>query len=306
MTQFWFTRVARTAAVLLGVSVLVFAIMRLVPGDPAVILLGGQGTAQDLERVRRSLGLDRPIAVQFVRWLRQIATGNLGTSIFTGQPVLSEVLPRLWASLELATFGTAIGAGTGLLLGVVSGARSQTIVDRAATLFAVFTISIPAFWLGVILIYVFSVLLGWFPSGGRGGLPSLVLPGLSIATWTLGLVTRMTRSGVLDVLGHEYVRTARAKGNTEGRVIYKHVLRNALLPVVTVLGVQFGVILSSAVGVEVVFAWPGIARQITQAILERDYPVIQAAVLIIATVFVVSNLVVDLLVGYLDPRVRYG
>jgi peptide/nickel transport system permease protein len=133
-----------------------------------------------------------------------------------------------------------------------------------------------------------------------------VLPGLSIATWTLGLVTRMTRSGVLDVLGHEYVRTARAKGNTEGRVIYKHVLRNALLPVVTVLGVQFGVILSSAVGVEVVFAWPGIARQITQAILERDYPVIQAAVLIIATVFVVSNLVVDLLVGYLDPRVRYG
>jgi len=306
MTQFWFTRVARTAAVLLGVSVLVFAIMRLVPGDPAVILLGGQGTAQDLERVRRSLGLDRPIAVQFVRWLRQIATGNLGTSIFTGQPVLSEVLPRLWASLELATFGTAIGAGTGLLLGVVSGARSQTIVDRAATLFAVFTISIPAFWLGVILIYVFSVLLGWLPSGGRGGLPSLVLPGLSIATWTLGLVTRMTRSGVLDVLGHEYVRTARAKGNTEGRVIYKHVLRNALLPVVTVLGVQFGVILSSAVGVEVVFAWPGIARQITQAILERDYPVIQAAVLIIATVFVVSNLVVDLLVGYLDPRVRYG
>jgi ABC-type dipeptide/oligopeptide/nickel transport system permease component len=306
MTQFWTARVVRTAAVLLGVSVLVFAIMRLVPGDPAVILLGGQGTAQDLERVRQSLGLDRPIVVQFVRWLGQIASGNLGTSIFTGQPVLTEVLPRLWASLELAIFGTAIGVSIGLLLGVVSGARSQTIVDRAATLFAVFTISIPAFWLGVILIYVFSVLLGWFPSGGRGGLASLVLPGLSIATWTMGLVTRMTRSGVLDVLGHEYVRTARAKGNTEGHVIYKHVLRNALLPVVTVLGVQFGVILSSAVGVEIVFAWPGIARQITQAILERDYPVIQAAVLIIATVFVVSNLVVDLLVGYLDPRIRYG
>jgi peptide/nickel transport system permease protein len=306
MIQFWFTRIARTAAVLLGVSAMVFAIMRLVPGDPAVILLGGQGTAQDLERIRQSLGLNRPISVQFLAWLRQIASGNLGTSIFTGQPVLTEVMPRLWASLELATFGTVIGVGIGLLLGVVSGARNQTAVDKAATLFAVFTISMPGFWLGVILIYVFSVLLGWFPSGGRGGLPSLVLPGLSIATWTIGLVTRMTRSGILEVLGHEYVRTARAKGSSEPRVIYKHVLRNALLPVVTVLGVQFGVILSSAVGVEIVFAWPGLARQITQAILERDYPVIQAAVLLIAAVFVLSNLIVDLLVGYLDPRIRYG
>lgn len=305
MTRFWFTRAARTAAVLLGVSIVVFAIMRLVPGDPAVILLGSQATAQDLERVRQSLGLDRPIYVQFLRWLPQIVSGNFGTSIFTGQPALTEVMPRLWASLELAAFGTVIGIGVGLLLGVISGARSQTIVDRAATLFAVFTISMPAFWLGVILIYIFSVLLGWFPSGGRGGLPSLVLPGLSIATWTMGLVTRMTRSGILDVLGHEYVRTARAKGNPEPRVIYKHVLRNALLPVITVLGVQFGVVLSSAVGVEIVFAWPGIARQITQAILERDYPVIQAAVLIIAAVFVLSNLIVDVLVGYLDPRIRY-
>jgi len=306
VTRFWLARIVRTAAVLFGVSVVVFAIMRAIPGDPAVILLGGQGTAQDLQRVRQSLGLDQPVYVQFLKWFSQIVLGNLGTSIFTGQPVLTEIVPRLWASLELAGFGTGIGVTIGLALGVFAGARSQTFFDHAATLVAVFTISMPAFWLGIILIYVFSVLLGWFPTGGQGGLASLVLPGLSIATWTLGLVTRMTRSGVLDVLGHEYVRTARAKGSSESRVMYRHVLRNALLPVITVLGVQFGVVLSSAVGVEVVFAWPGIARQITQAILERDYPMIQAAVLIIASVFVCSNLLVDLLVGYLDPRIRYG
>jgi ABC-type dipeptide/oligopeptide/nickel transport system permease component len=305
VTRFWLTRLARTAAVFLGVSVLVFTIMRMVPGDPAVLLLGSQASAEDLERLRQSLGLNQPLYVQFLRWLPQMLTGHLGTSIFTGQPVLTEVLPRLWASLELAAFGTGIGIACGLILGVISGARRYSLLDRCATFVAVFSISMPAFWLGLILIYVFSVLLRWFPSGGRGGLESLVLPGVAIATWTMGLVARMTRSGILETLGQEYVRTAKAKGGTEARVVYKHVLRNALLPVVTVLGVQFGVVLSSAVGVEIVFAWPGIAREIAQAILERDYPVIQAAVLIVAAVFVVANLVVDLLVGYLDPRIRY-
>ncbi|MBI4279722.1 MAG: ABC transporter permease [Armatimonadetes bacterium] len=264
-----------------------------------------QATQQELDAVRRSLGLDRPLYVQFARWIRRALVGDFGTSVFSGRPTFEEIFPRLVASLQLTVAGTVVGASAGLALGVISGARPYSWIDKGSTLIAVLSISVPSFWLGVILIYVFAVILGWFPSSGRGGIENFVLPGLCVATWSFGLLVRLTRSSVLEVMGDDYIRTARAKGNSERRVLFSHALKNALLPVVTVLGVQFGLVLTSAVGIEVVFAWPGLGRLIADSILARDYPTVQAAVIAVAVVFVLTNLVVDLALGYFDPRIRY-
>jgi ABC-type dipeptide/oligopeptide/nickel transport system permease component len=305
MRRYWLTRLLRTVAVLFAVSLLAFAIIYAVPGDPVVTLTGMQATQQDLDAVRRSLGLDRPLYVQFARWIGRAVVGDFGTSLFSGRPTFEEILPRLAASLQLTIIGTAVGASAGLALGVFSGARPYSWIDNGSTFIAVLSISVPSFWLGVILIYVFSVILGWFPTSGRGGMEHFVLPGLCVATWSFGLLVRLTRSSVLEVMGEDYVRTARAKGNAEHRIIFWHALKNALLPVVTVLGIQFGLVLTSAVGIEVVFAWPGLGRLIADSILARDYPMVQAAVMSVAVVFILINLVVDLALGYFDPRIRY-
>ncbi len=306
MRRYLFARLVRMLVVLLGASFVSFSIIHLVPGDPAVALTGMRATQQDLETVRRLMGLDYPIPVQFLIWLRSVFSGDLGRSIFSGRPVLSEILPHLTASLELIAFGSLLGLLVGLSLSVISAAKPHSWLDNSATMLAAFSVSLPSFWMGVLLIYLFSVLLGWFPAGGREGVRSLVLPGICVATWTMGLSARLMRSSLLEVLQHDYIRTARAKGNPEYRVLLRHALTNALIPLVAVLGVQIGLILTSVVGVEIVFAWPGLGRVIADAILARDYPLIQGTVLTVALIVVASDLVADICLGFLDPRIRYS
>ncbi len=307
-------RLIQTIPVLLGVSLVVFFLLQLVPGDIASTLLGPEASQVEVEALQARLGLDQPVAVQYWRWLRSAVQGDLGISLETGVPVAALVMDRLRNSLILVVTAMTLATVVGVIVGVVSAVRPGSLFDRAGMLFVLFGNSMPAFWLGILLILAFSLELRWFPVSGmysiRGDrglldlLHHLVLPSVTLGILSMAIVARMTRSGMLEVLSQDYVRTARAKGLRQSRIVAGHALRNALLPVVTVVGLQFGYSLGGAVLTETVFAWPGLGYQLFRAIASRDLPVVQGSLLIIASAFVLINVAVDALYSVLDPRIR--
>jgi len=301
--------------VLVGVSVVVFLVLHLSPGDPAEIMLGSQATQEDLARLRRELGLTEPLHVQYVHWVAHVARGDLGRSIWMKRPVLDEVLNRYKATLVLTASGLLLSTVGGIILGVASAVRPHSFLDRMSAVTSLFGASMPVFWLGIVLMVVFSLWLGWLPASGmwapygQGGLRDLlahlVLPAVTLAAASLTIIARLTRSTMLEILSQDYIRTARAKGLVEQRVVFRHGLKNALVPIVTVVGVQAGYLLGGAVLTETVFAWPGVGLLMVQGILARDFPLVQGCVLVIALTFVLINLAVDLLYAWLDPRIQY-
>ncbi len=297
-------RLAVLVPTILGVVTLVFFLVHIIPGDPVELMLGETASRADLEGLRSDLGLDRPVVEQYASFLLGLLGGDLGTSFFYRRPVHQVILEKLPATLELAVAAMAIAVLIALPLGIMAAVRKDSFVDRSAMLASLAGISMPNFWLGPLLIILFSLRLGWFPVSGREGLPSLVLPAITLGTALAALLSRMTRSAMLDVLGEEYLRTARAKGLAEWTVISRHALRNALLPVLTIVGLQFGALLSGAVITENVFAWPGIGTLLIQAIHARDYPLVQGCVLVIALGYVAANFLTDALYTLADPRVK--
>ncbi|HEY2995858.1 MAG TPA: ABC transporter permease [Methylomirabilota bacterium] len=297
-------RLATGIPTLLAVSLLVFAIVRLIPGDPARLLAGDFATDQIVDELRHKWRLDDPWPVQYAAYVGGIVRGDLGRSITTSTPILPELTERFLRTLELAVAGILVAIVIGGAAGIVSAVRRSSLTDYAATALALTGISTPIFWSGLLLILLFSVRLEWLPAGGTGTLRHLVLPALSLGLFGAGVLARQTRSGMLEVLGQDFVRTARAKGLPERIVVVKHALKNALIPVVTVLGDQFGRLLGGAILTETVFAWPGMGRYLIESISQRDYPAVQGAILVFAVAVVVINLVVDLSYGLLDPRVR--
>lgn len=315
MSRFLVRRLLLLVPVLMGVSVIVFLVLHLAPGDPAEIMLGAQATQADRLRLRADLGLDDPLSVQYARWLGHVVRGDLGRSLWMRRPVLGEVLARYQATLILTATALLLSSVGGVALGILSATRPNSLLDRTSAVASLFGASMPVFWLGIVLMVIFSLTLGWLPASGMyapygGGdlgdlLRHLVLPALTLAAASVTIVARLTRSAMLDVLGQDYTRTARAKGLVERRVVVRHALKNALVPIVTVIGVQAGYLLGGAVLTETVFAWPGVGTLMVQGILARDIPLVQGCVLVVALTFVLVNLFVDVLYAWLDPRIRY-
>jgi peptide/nickel transport system permease protein len=309
-------RLALTVPVLLGITVIVFLVISLIPGDPATALLGSFATPENVERINRELGLDRPLPIQYLTWLSGVLEGDLGRSYSLNRPVADEVLERFGPTLVLAGAALLLCTLFGLLAGVVSAVRQYGWSDKLITLIVLVGISTPSFFLGIMLISWFSVGLGWFPTGGMyalfggGGLADLLwhltLPAFALAVVATGVVARLTRSNMLEVLRQDYVRTARAKGLREGRVIFRHAFMNALVNIVPIIGIQAGFVLGGAVYIETVFQWPGIGRMLVTAISTRDILLVQGGVLVVAASFVLINLVTDLVQVALDPRLRRG
>ncbi|HTY77145.1 MAG TPA: nickel ABC transporter permease [Candidatus Bathyarchaeia archaeon] len=304
MRSYILRRIWQAALVLFGVSVVVFMILHLT-GDPAALLLPPDATAEDVARFRTAMGFDDPWIVQYGRFLKGALQGNFGESLRHGEPALPLVLERLPATFQLAGAGLLLALCLAIPAGIVSAVRRNTIVDYVSTVVALLGQAMPTFWLGIMLILVFSVRLNWLPSSGRGDLQHLILPAITLGLFTTARITRLTRSGMLEVLGQDYIRTARAKGVSERPVVWKHALKNASIPIVTIIGIELGTLLGGSVITETIFAWPGVGRLSVQAIFNRDYPVVQAAVFILASTFVVLNFVVDLAYTWLDPRIRF-
>jgi ABC-type dipeptide/oligopeptide/nickel transport system permease component len=306
VTRYIVARLLWLIPVLLGVSLIVFGIMKMVPGDAAQVLVGTEGTAEDVENIRHALGLDQPVYVQYGLFLVHLVQGDLGRSAVTRRPVVDEIASRVRPTTELAVSAFAIALVIGLGTGIVSATRQYTLLDNVATLLALVGVSMPIFWLGLMLMLLFSVTLGWLPSSGAGSPAQLVLPALALGAASSGIIARQTRSGLLEVLHQDYMRTARAKGLVESVVVLRHGLKNALIPTVTVVGLQVGFLLGGAVLTETVFARPGLGRLLIDSIASRDIAVVQATIMLLSVVFVVVNLVVDLLYVQLDPRIRYS
>ena len=306
-------RLGAVIPVLLLVTVGVFTLLHLTPGDPIDAMMAESVDATVKETLRRDLGLDQPIGVQYARWMGRLLRGDLGRSIRNGEPVLENVGRRIRPSLQLAAFAMAISLLVAFPVGIVAAVRRNTSADRVATTFALFGICMPNFLLALLLIFVFGVTLRWLPISGYTdpleepllGLRSLALPAITLGLALAAVITRTLRSSLLEALGEDYVRTARAKGLSEWTVIRVHVLKNALIPVVTVMGLQLGTLIGGAVITEYVFALPGVGRLVVDAVFARDYPTVQGVVLLIAIGFIVSNLMVDLLYGWIDPRIRH-
>jgi ABC-type dipeptide/oligopeptide/nickel transport system permease component len=305
VTRFLLRRFLLTIPVLVGVATLVFSLLHLVPGDPVQAMLGESASPEDVAQMRTRLGLDRPLPVQYVAFMRGAVTGNLGTSLRTNEPVTAAIAARMPATIELAVAAMAVATLIALPLGIIAAVRAGTSVDHAATTLALIGISMPNFWLGPLLAIVFSVSLGWLPVSGRGTLGHLVLPAITLGAPLAAVLARMTRASVLEELRELYVLAARARGISRMRAVLKHAFRNSLIPIVTVLGLQFGAVLTGAVITETIFAWPGVGRLLVQSISARDYPAVQGCILLIAVTYVSMNLLIDVLYGFLDPRIRY-
>lgn len=332
MLKFIIKRILMLIPVLLGVSIIVFLIMRVFSPDPAPIVLGQHATQQAIEAWRQANGLNEPIYLQYFHFITGALTGDLGTSYYSKTPVLKEILTRFPATIELAIVAIIIASLFGILIGVVSAVKKNSLVDNAGMLIALMGVSMPIFWLGILLIILFSGILHWLPSGGRldallnpvhitglylidslitgdmrtfvDSLEHLILPASALAMYSMAIITRMTRSSMLDTLQQDFIRTARAKGISEGKVVFKHALRNGLIPIVTVIGLQLGSLLGGAVLTETVFSWPGIGAYTVASILKSDFPVVQGVVLLVAAIFVLMNLVVDVIYAFLDPRIK--
>ena len=313
MVSYIARRVFGILPVALVITLITFFLIRLVPGDPAAVLLGPYASTADVEAMRIRLGLDRPVAMQYLQWLKGILSGDFGDSIFLGRSVVQAIAERLEPTLLLAFFSVLLAAVSGVLVGLVSAWKRGSILDQALIIFAMIGLSIPNFWLGFMLLLTFAVNLGWFPAAGYEPLKSglwnslryLVLPAAALALQQSAAIARMTRSSVLEVNRLDFVRTARAKGVHEAVVMRRHILRNSLIPIVTVIGLSLTVLLAGAIVVELVFNIPGVGRLVIQAVSRRDYPVIQGVILMIGGIALGMNLLIDLLYGAIDPRVRY-
>ena len=313
MILYFIYRLLSAIPILAIVSLASFLFIFLVPGDPAAEIAGPRATKEEVERIRGQLGLDAPIHVQMVSYYRRLFRGDLGQSILLNRSVTEAIIERAPVTLSLTGIALAISMTIAIALGVAAAVRQNTWVDQSAMTVALLGLSLPDFWVGLVMIYAFAVLLGWLPTGGyvelsKGVWPwlrSMTMPALALAITQLGLLARMTRATMLEVLNQDYIRTARAKGVPERSVVDKHALSNALIPMVTVMGLIVGILLGGAVVIEQVFALPGVGRLIIGAILRRDYPVIQGGLFLTATIFVFVNLAVDILYAFLDPRVRY-
>jgi peptide/nickel transport system permease protein len=302
-------RIVLLVPVLFGLSILAFLLIHLAPGDPVIAQLGLHPTAETVARLRASLGLNDPLPVQYLVWLQRTLRGDLGQSLYAHAPVIDLIIQRFPTTLALTVLSTLIALAIGLPLGVVSATRRDSIIDNLGRILAIVGVSVPVFWLGFLLILAFAVAIRIFPPGGsvtQYGPIALVLPSIALGASFVGVIVRFTRASMLEVLGQEYMRTARAKGLTSLTINYRHALRNALIPLVTVIGLQIGVLLSGAVLTETVFSLPGLGLLMTNAVGARDYPLILGCVLVIAVLVILVNLAVDLFYGALDPRIRYG
>ena len=305
MLRFFVRRLLWTLPVVFGVATLVFLLIHLIPGDPAQVMLGDAAPPEDVAALRHRLGLDRPLGIQYAAFLGGVVRGDFGQSMRTNQPVRQAIAERLPATIELAVAALVVAIVIGIPLGTVAAVRARTSVDHAATVVALLGISIPNFWLGPILAWVFSIGLGWFPVSGRGTLGHLVLPAVTLGASLAAVLARITRASVIEELREVYVLAARARGLSRLRTVVHHAFRNSLIPIVTVLGLQVGSVLTGAVITETIFAWPGVGRLLIQSITFRDYPLVQGCILLIALTYVAVNLLVDLVYGLLDPRIRY-
>ncbi len=349
MARYIMRRLISVIPTLLGVTVVVFMFLRLIPGDPAVAMLGEHATQENVNRVREQFGLNRPVFfdrealkkgdlkgffnTQYFIYLGKLTQGDLGTSIHRRIPIAETLKDRFPATMELAFFSMFIAIIVGVPVGIISAARRNSILDSTTMIGSLIGVSVPIFWLGVMLIMLFSVTLQWLPAGGRldsgielksvtnmhlidslitrnfpafiNAFQHIILPTIALATIPMAVIARMTRSSMLDVMQEDYVRTAHAKGVAERTVLYKHALKNAFLPIVTIIGLQFGLLLAGAVLTETIFSWPGIGKWVYDSILARDYPIVQSGTLLIAIIFVMINLIVDISYGYLDPRIHY-
>ncbi len=306
-------RVLSAIPVLLIVSLITFGLMRLIPGDPAAAIAGVSATPAQIEQLRRDLGLDQPLYLQLVDYYRGLAQGNLGRSLLLGTGVFAATMERLPVTIGLSLYALVFTLLIGIASGIIAALRQNSWVDQAAMMFAMIGISVPNFFLGLLMIILFAVHLGWLPSGGYvpfstdplGWLTSLAMPAFSLALLQAGLLARITRSSMLEVLRQDYIRTARAKGLSRSKVVLKHALSNALIPIVTVVGIIISLLLSGAVVTEALFSIPGMGQLLTQAVLNRDYPMVQGGLLLVTTFLVLVNITVDVLYAVLDPRVRY-
>ena len=305
MARFLARRLVLTLPVLLGVATLVFSLIHLIPGDPAQAMLGEAAPQADVAELRQRLGLDRPLLEQYALFLRGLVRGDLGTSLRTGESVTTQIVERMPATFELAAAAMLVAIAVSMPLGIAAAVRRKTIVDHAAMTLSLAGVSVPNFWLGPLLAIVFAVELGWLPVSGRGTWAHLVLPAVSLGAALAAILARMTRATMLEELREPYVQAARARGVSRIRAILRHAFRNSLIPVVTIVGLQFGAVLTGAVITETIFAWPGIGRLLIQSIGFRDYPLVQGCILLIALTYVAVNLVTDMLYGVLDPRIRY-
>lgn len=299
-------RLTSTAGVVLGVVVLVFLLIHLIPGDPVDVMLGESAQPADRAALRQSLGLDLPLHIQLLNYFNGLLRLDLGASLHSQRPILDMLAERLPATVQLALAALAVTLLLAVPLGLVAAARHDTAWDHGAMTFSLLGVSIPNFWMGPLLILIFALGLGWFPVSGREGVGAVVLPALTLGTSLAAILARMIRSSVLEVLGEDFIRTAYAKGLSRRQVLLRHALPNALLPVITILGLQLGTLLAGAVITETVFSWPGIGLLTIEAIQTRDYPVVQACVLLIALTYVMVNMLTDLLYALIDPRIRLG
>ncbi len=334
MVKYIIKRILMLIPVLIGVSVIVFLIMRVFSPDPAPIVLGQHATIDSVNKWREANGLNAPVYIQYFHFIRGALTGDFGTSYYTKTPVIHEIMSRFPATIELAIAAIVLASIIGILIGVISSVKKNSIFDHTGMVLALVGVSMPIFWLGILLIILFSGILHLLPSGGRinpllqpaGGtgfylidtlasgdfeafadaVKHLVLPALALGMYSMAIITRMTRSSMLDTLNQDYIRTAKAKGIRKRRVIFHHALRNAMIPVTTVIGLQLGSLLGGAVLTETVFSWPGIGHYTVECILKSDFPVVQGVVLLVACIFVSINLVVDILYAFLDPRIKFS
>uniref|UniRef100_A0A7C3RW44 ABC transporter permease n=1 Tax=Dictyoglomus thermophilum TaxID=14 RepID=A0A7C3RW44_DICTH len=333
MKKYIVRRLLLLIPILIGVSFFAFMFIRLIPGDPARIMLGERATAEEITRIRKELGLDKPIILQYLIFLSNATKGDLGRSIITREKVISEIMQRFPATIELTLFAMLIASSLGIFLGVLASIKPGSLIDTLVMFLALIGVSIPIFWLGLMLIWFGSLVLGWFPPSGRldisidlkvitnfylidslltfnfrafiDALYHLVLPGFALSTVPMATIARMTRSSMLEVLNQEYILAEYAKGLPKKKIIMKSALRNALIPIITIIGLEFGFLLGGAIMTETIFSWPGMGRLVYDAIMSRDYPLIQGCILLSSLLFVFINLIVDILYAFIDPRIRY-
>ncbi|MBF4501599.1 glutathione ABC transporter permease GsiC [Savagea sp. SN6] len=305
MLKFFIKRILEVIPTLLIVTVFIFLFVHMIPGDAARLVAGEDATLEDIKLVEKELGLDRPLHEQYISYMGGLLKGDLGTSLKTRRPVSEEIGARFMPTFWLTVWSMVWAVMIGLIIGVVSATKRNKWPDYVGMFAAVSGLSLPSFWLGLVLIQIFAVQLGWFPSGGMESWKSYILPSITLGTGVAAVVARFTRSSLMDVLKNDYIRTGRAKGVNEQNIVWHHALRNALVPVVTMTGLQFGFLLGGSVVIETVFSWPGLGKLLIDSVAFRDYPVIQAEMLIFALEFIIINLVVDLLYGILNPQIRY-
>ncbi len=305
MARYIFKRIIMLLPVLIGVSLVSFSLLHIVPGDPAVLLAGEDANEEFIKAVRKEYGLDKPLYVQYFQFISHVVLGDFGISIRNREPVIKLLKERFLFTVQLSFLSILIAGFIGLIAGIISSTKQYSLFDNLSMVGALFGISMPIFWLGLLLMLVFSVQLRWFPAGGKGTLMHLILPAIALGAASSAVIARMTRASMLEIIRQDYIRTARANGLREFIVIYKHALKNAMIPVITVFGLEFGYMLGGAVLTETVFSLPGVGRLMVEGIFQRDYPVVQGSMLLVATTFVLVNLLTDIAYAFFDPKIRY-